>query len=158
MGTGKSTVGRLLAERLAYAFVDTDELIVARYGRSIAAIFAEAGEATFRGLEADVAVELGGQTGLIIATGGRLLLDETNAQALGRNGRIFCLTASPETIYQRIKEDEQRPLLNVPDPQMRIQHLLAEREAGYGRFRQIETEGKTAVSVTEEIMQWLTTL
>ena len=158
MGTGKSTVGRILAQRLDYQFVDTDALIVVRNGRSIADIFAQDGEEAFRQMEADVARELGQATGLIVATGGRLLLDDANAAALGQNGRIFCLTASPETIYRRVKHDRGRPLLNVPDPRAKIQELLDERAQQYGRFQQIDTEKKTAKAVAEEIIKWLSTM
>ena len=110
MGTGKSTVGRLLAARLDYVFVDTDELIVARDGRSIADIFREDGQAVFRRWESRIAQELAGQSGLVIATGGRLMLDETNAAALAENGRVFCLTAAPETILARLADDGGRYL------------------------------------------------
>lgn len=134
MGTGKSTVGRLLAARLGYQFVDTDELIVARDGRAIAEIFHQSGEETFRRLEAAVAQELSQATGLVIATGGRLMVDEANAAALRRNGRVFCLTAEPQEIISRLGDDDRRPLLNVPDPAAQIQHLLTDRQAAYGRF------------------------
>ncbi|MEJ2746484.1 MAG: shikimate kinase, partial [Anaerolineae bacterium] len=128
MGTGKSTVGRLLAVQLGCAFVDTDELIVARDGRSIADIFREDGETAFRNWEARIAQELAGQSGLVIATGGRLMLDEGNAAALGENGRVFCLTAIPETILARLQNDGgRRPLLDVPEPARQIARVLAER-------------------------------
>ncbi len=157
MGTGKSTIGRKLAQRLGLQFVDTDALIVQQNGRSIAQIFAEDGEETFRQLERDIAQELSQQSGLLIATGGRLLLDEVNVQALRRSGRIFCLTAAPETIYDRVKHDTERPLLNVPDPQAKIEQLLQERAAGYGRFTQINTDGQTIEAIIEEIIQCLST-
>jgi shikimate kinase / 3-dehydroquinate synthase len=151
MGTGKSTVGRLLAAWLGYAFVDTDELIVVRNGRSISDIFRESGEAAFRQMEAAIAQELSGQAGLVIATGGRLMLDEANAAALLENGRAFCLTAEPEEIIARLDGDERRPLLDVPDPAAQIRRLLAARAAAYGRFPQITTSGKAPEQVAEEI-------
>ncbi len=151
MGTGKSTVGQLLAERLGFAFVDTDELIMRRDGRTIPTIFAEEGEAYFRGLETAVSLELAAQSDLVVATGGRLMLDPINAEALEQNGRVFCLMAKPEEILARIQEDGQRPLLNVPDPAARIRELLAERAVGYGRYPQIDTTGKTAAEVVAEI-------
>lgn len=157
MGTGKSTVGRLLAERLGFDFVDTDEWIVVRDGRSIAEIFREEGQGAFRDWERRVALELAQRDNLVIATGGRLMLDEVNAAVLGRNGRVFCLTAKPETIIARLEEDVRRPLLNVPDPAAKIRQLLEKRAEAYGRFPQIDTEGKTAVQVAEEIWQCLST-
>lgn len=154
MGTGKSTVGRLLAAVLDFAFVDTDDLIVARDGRSIATIFREDGEAAFRQWEARIAQELAEQSGLVIATGGRLMLDDGNAAALNVNGRVFCLTAAPETIVARLVNDGGvRPLLNVPHPAQEIERLLAERAGGYGRFPQISTDHKTPDQIAAEILQ-----
>lgn len=154
MGTGKSTVGRLLAAQLGYAFVDTDEVIVERDGRSIADIFREEGQFTFRQWEAVISQELAGQTGLVIATGGRLMLDEANATALSQNSRVFCLTAVPETILARLADDEgRRPLLDVPDPAQAIMNLLERRRDGYGRFPQIRTDNKTPDQITTEILQ-----
>ncbi|MBK7896739.1 MAG: shikimate kinase [Candidatus Promineifilaceae bacterium] len=152
MGTGKSSVGRLLAQRLQRPFLDTDALIVQRDGRSIATIFAEDGEATFRHWERTVARELAQQQGLVIATGGRLMLDEDNAELLAASGQVFCLTAAPQTILNRIKDDAERPLLNVPNPAERIALLLEMRREGYGHFPQINTEGKTAAQVADEIV------
>lgn len=158
MGTGKSSVGRLLAERLGFDFVDTDELIVSRDGRSIADIFREDGEAAFRTWEKVVAQEVAYRDNLVIATGGRLMLADENAAVLGGNARVFCLTASPETIVARLAGDVQRPLLDVPDPAAKIRELLQERAAAYGRFPQIDTERKTAVQVAEEIIACLSTM
>lgn len=153
MGTGKSTVGRLLAARLGYGFVDTDELIVARDGRSIADIFREDGPAAFRRWEAIIAQELAGQAGLVIATGGRLMLDAANAAALSQNAHVFCLTARPELILARLADDEgRRPLLNVPDPAQAVARLLDKRREGYGRFTPIPTDNKTPEQIVEEII------
>ncbi len=153
MGTGKSTVGKLLAAHLAYAFVDTDDWIVAQDGRSIPTIFREEGEAYFRQLERAAAEALASRDGLVIATGGRLMLDEENANLLMTNGRVFCLVAEPEEIVARVSGDEERPLLNVPDPAARIQTLLEERRAGYGRFPPISTTGQSAAQVAQNILQ-----
>ncbi|MCB9422761.1 MAG: shikimate kinase [Ardenticatenaceae bacterium] len=154
MGTGKSTVGRLLAVQLGFAFVDTDDLIVARDGRSIADIFREDGEAVFRDWEARIAQELAGQSGLVIATGGRLMLDEGNASVLGENGRVFCLTAAPKTILARLQDDGgKRPLLDVSEPAREIERLLETRRKGYGRFLQIVTDHKTPDQIAGEILQ-----
>lgn len=154
MGTGKSTIGRLLANRLGADFVDTDELIVARDGRSIATIFHEDGQAAFRQWEAVIAQELAGQTGLVIATGGRLMLDGANAAALSHNAHVFCLTAVPETILARLADDGGiRPLLDVPNPVQAIMNLLEQRREGYGRFPPISTDNKTPDQIVEEIIQ-----
>ena len=153
MGTGKSTVGRLLAERLQMRFVDTDDLIAARDGRSIADIFREDGEPAFRQWERTIAQELAVERGLVIATGGRLMLDAQNAAALAGAGLVFCLTAEPEEILARLSGDDlRRPLLEVPDPTWQIRNLLHKRTAGYGRFPQINTSGKTADTVAREIV------
>jgi shikimate kinase len=144
----------LLAKRLGADFVDTDDLIVARDGRSIADIFRESGQLAFRQWEALISQELAGQTGLVIATGGRLMLDEANAAVLSHNAHVFCLTAVPETILTRLITDAgQRPLLNVPDPAQAIIDLLERRREGYGRFPQILTDNKTPEQIVEEIIQ-----
>ncbi|MCP5099189.1 MAG: shikimate kinase [Chloroflexi bacterium] len=153
MGTGKSTVGRIVAERLGYGFVDTDDVIEAEAGRSISDIFRESGESVFRQLEMDVAQVLAGKTGLVIATGGRLMLNPENADALGRNGHVFCLMADPEVLAMRLlQEGGKRPLLDVPNPAERINALLQERAAGYGRFQQIETTNRFPNEVADEII------
>lgn len=153
MGTGKSTVGRLLAERTGRAFVDTDAIIEDRHG-PIPEIFATQGEDAFRRFERAVAAELADLDGLVIGTGGRLLLDPVNAQVLGRTGRVFCLTASVDTILQRVAPDGRaagRPLLAGADARQRITALLAERADGYARFEQVDTDGRSPVEVADEI-------
>jgi 3-dehydroquinate synthase len=156
MGTGKSTIGRLLAQQLGYEFVDTDEVIVAQHGRSIADIFRDEGETVFRQYEAEVAQLLAERTELVIATGGGLMLFDANVAALSRHGRIFCLTAEPDEIVHRLENDGgTRPLLAAPDATARIRELLQEREAGYGRFTRIHTDGKTPTTITGEIMTLL---
>ena len=149
MGTGKTTVGKLLAKYLGYLFVDTDELIQARSGQTIPEIFREKGEAAFRRMEADIARELGGMERLIVSTGGRLMLDEGNAAALGANGRVFCLQATPEEIMARVTGDAsvERPLLQAGSPIDRIVELMQERTEGYARFTQILTSDKTPEEV-----------
>ena len=154
MATGKTTVGKRLAEQLGYAFVDTDELISERSGQTVAEIFREKGEAAFRRMESEIAQELGEKEGLVVSTGGRLMLDPANAAALGRRGRVFCLVATPEEILDRISKDKhvKRPLLEAPDPMHRIVELMQQREEGYDCFRQMVTSGKTPDEITRELI------
>jgi 3-dehydroquinate synthase len=150
MATGKTSVGRLLAEHLGYEFIDTDDLIVTRSGKSVAEIFRDQGESAFRAMEAQVARELGGRDGLVISTGGRLMLDADNAAALSRSGRVFCLVATPEEILDRVGQDtgHRRPLLEVPNPLQRVVELLQTRKDQYERFPQLITSDKTVAEVT----------
>lgn len=154
MATGKTTVGKRLAEQLGYAFVDTDDLIVERTGQTVAEIFHQKGEPEFRRLESEIARELGEKEGLVVSTGGRLMLDPANAAALGRRGWVFCLVATPEEIFDRISKDRhvKRPLLEAPDPMHRIVELMQQRKEGYGRFRQMVTSGKTPDEITRELI------
>jgi shikimate kinase len=154
MGTGKTTVGKLLAKKLDYAFVDTDDLIVERSGQTVTDIFHEKGEAEFRRMESEIAQELGEKEGLVVSTGGRLMLNPANAESLGRSGRVFCLVATPEEILRRVESDTQirRPLLEGPNPIERIIDLLRQRKEGYIRFPQMVTSDKTPDEVTRNLI------
>lgn len=153
MGTGKTTVGRLLAAQLEYEFVDTDDVIEGRNG-PIPQIFREHGEGEFRRLERELAEELAGRERLVISTGGRMMVDAVNATRLGATGDVFCLTASVDTILARVVADDlavERPLLGGSDTRARISELLAERAEAYGRFTQVDTEGRRPADVASEI-------
>jgi shikimate kinase len=159
MGTGKTSVGQLLAQRLDMQFVDTDDLIEARHGL-IPQIFEAEGEAAFRDVERAVVAELGDREGLVIATGGGTVLDPENVRALSINGLIFCLVAAPETILRRVLEDpsdRERPMLEADAPALRISELLAQRQEGYSPFLQVPTDGRTPKDIADEIAQlWRT--
>lgn len=157
MATGKTTVGKLMAEQLGYEFVDTDELIVKRCGMSIAEIFREKGEAAFRKMESELARELGDKEGLVVSTGGRLMLDPANSEALGRRGRVFCLVATPEEIHDRVSKDKhvKRPLLETHNPLQRIVELMQQRKEDYGQFPKLVTTGKRPEEIAGEVLAML---
>jgi len=131
MGTGKSSVGRLAAEQLRFAFIDTDELIENEVGHSIPEIFARLGEPAFRKYERDVVEALSARRDTVIATGGGLVADPSNLASLKTHALVVCLWASPETIWERVRAQSHRPLLQTPDPQARIRQLLEERAPAY---------------------------
>lgn len=156
MGTGKSTVGRMLAKRLKYQFVDTDALIESRQNRSVAQIFEQSGEAVFRALEKETAAELSGREQLVISTGGKMLLDPDNLAALSRNGRVFCLVADSEEIIRRLSRSHtrnKRPLLASPDPERAIRELLQQRAEAYRQFEQVDTTGKSPSQVCRQVLE-----
>ena len=128
MGTGKSSVGRQVADALHFDFLDTDRVIEARAGKSITEIFAQDGEPTFRDWERRVVEELAKRNKTVIATGGGLPVKEGNLASLKTHALVVCLWAGPETIWERTREHQHRPLLNDPDPLEKIRTLLAQRE------------------------------
>ncbi|MDB6020973.1 MAG: aroK [Pedosphaera sp.] len=150
MGTGKSTVGRLLADQLQFAFVDTDELIETRTGKAIPAIFAVEGEAAFRQLEKDLVAELSARQRTIISTGGGLGADEANIASLKQHAMVVCLWASPEKIWDRVRTQTHRPLLKEADPLAKIRQLLAAREKCY---KQADVLMNTEVRSLKEVAQ-----
>jgi len=133
MGCGKSTVGQALARRLDFEFVDTDRLIEAQAGRTIPEIFAQEGEAAFRARERAVVESLAARERLVIATGGGVGAQPDLLENLKRHALVVWLWASPETLWERCRQQTHRPLLQVPDPLARIRELLAAREPVYRR-------------------------
>jgi shikimate kinase len=133
MGTGKSSVGQLVAAQLHFRFADTDELIEARAGKTISLIFAEEGESRFREYERTVVKEIENFHRTVIATGGGLVANDENLNSLKTHALVICLWASPETIWERVRGQTHRPLLQTPDSPAKISQLLAEREPFYRR-------------------------
>ncbi len=153
MGTGKTAIGRVLAKRLGFVFVDCDSEIEKEYGMTIPQIFKRFGEGGFRDRESIVLSRLSGADHVVLATGGGAVLRDENRLNLRKKGMIVCLTASPETILMRTKGNTSRPLLSVPNPLGQIVKLLEQRKPYYQDADMvIETEGKSPSEVAEEIL------
>jgi shikimate kinase len=131
MGSGKSTVGRLLAEQLRFEFIDTDDLIESRAHKSIAAIFADEGESAFRQREQELVADLNSRRRAVISTGGGMGANEAHIASLKQHALVVCLWASPEKIWERVRGQSHRPLLKEADPLAKIRELLAAREPFY---------------------------
>jgi shikimate kinase len=131
MGAGKSAVGRQVAGVLHFTFLDTDKVIEARAAKPVSDIFAQDGEPAFREWERRVVEELTLRAKTVIATGGGLPVNTANLASLKTHALVVCLWASPETIYERVRGHNHRPLLNGPEPLTRIHELLATREPFY---------------------------
>jgi shikimate kinase len=158
MGTGKSSVGRLIAETWHFTFLDTDHVIEARAGKPIAAIFAEDGEPAFREWERRIVAELVQRKKTVIATGGGLPANVANLASLKTHALVVCLWASPETIWERVRSHSHRPLLNEPDPQAKIRELLAVRAPFYKQADVlVNTEQRSLREVAAQVMQQMHT-
>ena len=134
-GTGKSTVGRLLAKRLERDFIDSDKHIESSTGKTIKSIFEDDGEEGFRKIEADVIAELSKEDNKVISAGGGAVLKDDNVRNLKDNGFLVLLEATPEIIHSRIAQDkkttQQRPSLTDKKPLDEIKHLIEQRKPVY---------------------------
>jgi shikimate kinase len=157
-GTGKTTVSRLLAGRLGFESIDADDQIERRAGKTIAAIFADDGEAAFRDLEATVMTELCRRTQLVVAPGGGAVLREATRDAMRAAGPVVWLTASVDTISARLAADaatgDRRPNLTAEGGRAEIDAVLAERTPIYRACATfvVDTEGKSPAEVADEII------
>ena len=131
MGTGKTSVGRIVADQLHFEYVDTDELIQSQTGRSITDIFAKDGEPAFRALEQKTVEELVGRMKTVISTGGGLPVNPKNLASLKSHALVVSLWSSPEKIWERVRHQSHRPLLHDKNPQAKIRELLDAREPFY---------------------------
>jgi shikimate kinase len=158
MGSGKSSVGRILSSLTGFALVDTDALVAQAAGQSIPAIFKQHGEEHFRALETKVLQSLVGRIGLIVATGGGVIISAPNRELLPQIGPVVWLDASPEHLYQRVKHSK-RPLLQTADPRRTVEELYRQREPLYADTAAIRidsaalTHRQTAEAVLSVLQQ-----
>ena len=160
-GTGKSTVGREVAESLAWSFVDTDDIIIELAGRPIEAIFAEDGEARFRDIERQAVARTCEAERQVVATGGGIMEDERNRELMDRSGATVLLEARPETIHRRLLDEQTaapgsavRPMLESAEPLDKIRSLKAARQVNYTQARwTVQTDGLTPWQAAEEVVR-----
>jgi shikimate kinase len=153
MGTGKSSVGRLVADALHFTFLDTDDVIEARAGATIQEIFQHHGEPAFREWEGRIVEELTRRDRTVIATGGGLPANDGNLASLKTHSLVVCLWSSPEKIWQRVKGQTHRPLLNNPEPLAKIAELLKVRGPYYRQADVlINTEFRSLREVTQQVI------
>ena len=156
MGCGKTTVGKLLAQNLGYTFVDTDAFIEQKENMSVSDIFAKKGEPYFRKVEAEAAKTLGSEQGLIIATGGGMMLSGENAANLNKTGLSFWVKISVETVLERLKNDTTRPLLQKGNKRQAVAELMQEREPLYAANCRFHISGEgTPEDVASRILNTL---
>ena len=154
MGAGKSTIARTLQRELGFPLVEMDDRIVQEQGMSINDIFAQYGEAHFREIESQLVVDLGKQEPSIVSCGGGVVVRPENTQNMKKSGRIVLLKASPETIFERVKNSTDRPILNGHMNVEYIAELMEKRRALYEEAADItiQTDGKTREQICEEII------
>jgi shikimate kinase len=154
MGAGKSSIGRIVAEQLGFELVDTDDLIETRTGKTIAQIFAQEGEAHFRELERSVVDQLCDARNLVISTGGGLPTQQANLDSLKTHALIVCLWTSAEKVWERVRHQSHRPLLQTPDPQAKIRELLAARAPFYRQADVLlNTDNRSQRQVCQQVIQ-----
>lgn len=152
MGSGKSTVGKILAEKLNMRFVDVDEEIEKQENKKIRDIFKEYGEKYFRELEKKKLEELVKEDNLIVSTGGGLGADLENMEKMKKSGKVIWLNLSLDTVIQRCGNDENRPLLKMPHE--KLEKLFNERKNVYKLSDiHVKVENKTPEEIAEEIIE-----
>ncbi|MCX5714476.1 MAG: shikimate kinase [Candidatus Omnitrophica bacterium] len=154
MGTGKTMVGRELAKKKKWQFVDLDELIELREKRLVKDIFAKEGEAHFRRIEKQALKEIAKEKKFVVSCGGGIVLDKGNIDIMKETGRIICLKASADVILKRTSGSAQRPLLNVAQPKEKIEFLLKLRAPYYALADTcIDTSRISVSQVVEKIIK-----
>ena len=140
MGSGKTSIGRLVAQRLGFQFIDTDALVVERVGLQVAEIFARHGEAWFREQETAALHSLAILNRAVVSTGGGIVLRDENRTLLRELGFVAWLTASEEVIFERVSRNKKRPLLQTADPRATVHELLAARRPLYEEAAQFTVD------------------
>ena len=160
MGSGKSTIAKYLSHILEMQDLETDEFIVKREDMTINEIFQRKGEEYFRRCENNALRELETRQGIIISCGGGMPMKDENVELMKKNGKIVLLTASPETIYERVKYSNERPLLNGNMNVEYIKDLMEQRKDRYESIADIvvDTNNKPIHVIAEEVVSKLTTL
>ena len=147
-GGGKSTIGRHLARRLGWRFIDSDAVIEGRIGCSIRAFFEREGEPKFRDIEQQTIAELAGVTHAVLATGGGSVLRDANREILNHSAAVVYLHSTPDELFRRLRHDVKRPLLQVADPLARLRELYAARDPLYRQTAHFVIEtGRPSVPV-----------
>lgn len=155
MASGKTTVGKQLAKRLGFEFVDTDDLAEKLEGRTISSIFENSGEEYFRNVESGILGEVLSESGKIISTGGGIILREENIMALRGNSVVVWLKANRDTILKNLKRsDDKRPLMKQCEAEERIDSILTPRLDKYKRAAHItvDVDGKSPANIVSEIL------
>ena len=157
MGAGKSTISDYLKNVLAMDVVEMDQCIVERQGMSISDIFETYGEEYFRELETNLLIEMQSQSNVVVSCGGGVPMRERNVVEMKKNGRVVLLTAKPETILERVKDNHDRPLLENNKTVPFIADLMEKRRAKYEAAADIviETDGKSELEICEEMIHRL---
>ena len=157
MGAGKSSVSEYLSAVFAMKVVEMDQVIAHREQMSIPDIFDAYGEEYFRDRETELLVEMQSHRNTVISCGGGAALRERNVEEMKKNGRVVLLTASPETVYERVKDNDDRPVLNGRKNVKGISELMEQRREKYEAAADIviNTDNKTVLQVCEELVQRL---
>ena len=153
MGCGKSTVGKLVAEKLGFDFIDGDTFIEEKENKTISEIFAINGEKYFRKIESNAMIELSQKSNVVIATGGGAVMNPTSAESLKQTGLLVFIEVELQTVIKRLKDDTSRPLLQRPDRENAIKELMMKRYPIYSSVCNIKVDGnKDVATVSDEIV------
>ena len=157
MGAGKSTISKALSKKLNMDIVEMDQRIVEEQGMTINEIFEKFGESRFRDIESQLILDLGNTKAAIVSCGGGVVVRQENSQYMKKSGKVVFLTATPETIFERVRYSKERPILNGNMNVEFIADLMAKRLPLYEAAADfiIHTDGKTAAEIADEIIESL---